>query len=1470
MAQSSSKKNSTHWKEAFDSLPDDLKNALCFLAIHAAPVRKIRIQECCGCMNLTPERVNGKPCYSRSIVDKHSWNPNKIKKIVDELRQLGWIGITTEGFLHCKSVLRERIVHHLVETGQYQQYADVLFTLIGGRYFVASYSEHRSWDRPKHPEDLVRELRHLLITDGIKPLPEVFRYLEQYDGVGDFYRAIWSLFVPQEANCEQHRNWLRAAKIEFRCLVLQYLLLRAISQLECSFDETWNILIETGKDPKCDPVTQVLILDYALCSGKIGDPDLLSFHGPSALGICGGHQAFVAGEYSKAVELYRIALKSLGNLKAVKNAVLPFLSGVFHALAELHAGNRIAVQENAKYAVAKADHVSRGVDIKFPMRLEGCWNLIDMIAQRLIGKTPNQLSINTTSQTAMRPVWLSLLLSAYESAWFQLKPTPAVEQFMVQILPRTESAFPWIAAETVEVCESLGIAKTAVKPYLKTVSDYRKATKTVPLRDLFTARDEWERWLESLQALASETPKGTKKKTATKKEQPKARLIWRVFYEYGSLAFYPYEQKWLPRSGSWGEEKSITMSRLFKQQNKLDYLTDQDRMICSKIRVINKRGYYNSATEYSFKEEIALEFVGHPLLFGMSEKREKLSTRVELIHARPEISMQEKDGKLHVSFSPPLTVYHNIHQSGAYGQYGNPDDSKSDFFTIKESPTRIKVIRLTKTEMQIRSILGEKGRDFPKKAQGALASLLGKLAGDMSVKTDAKVEFADVPAVPVHAMTYIYLAPNGEGIQADFFVRPLGADSPGHRPGVGSEKILGEVGGKNVQTTRNLKDERKKRDEIIAQFSAFGHGAAQSENQYVFESPADALALLAELKDFASEKKNAVGYEVFWPYGEKFSVTSTASFGNFNLSFSSAEDWLAASGTLKVDNETIELQKLLDLLDDDSESRFVKLSDQKFLALTNEFRKRLGELKRLSHSKGKTVQLHPLAAVGMEEFFDAIPTLQKNSVWNDVKKRIDAARDFKAPAPKSFVGDLRDYQFDGYDWLARSAKWGVGCCLADDMGLGKTIQALALLLLRADQGPSLVVAPTSVCFNWEREAAKFAPTLKIKRIQPIAAGNGFSKAERDKLISSAKKRDVLITSYTLMQQEIDLFAKKKYATVILDEAQAIKNPESNRAKAASMLQADFRIGMTGTPIENRLTELWSLFRFLNPGLFGSQKSFEDRFAVPIQRDGSASARSTLRRLVHPFILRRTKSQVMEELPAKTEIVREIELSREEAALYEAARKNALKELQEIKDKNSGPGRLQILAALTRLRQLCCNPKLVLPNSKVESSKLEAFREIMEELQDNKHKVLVFSQFVKHLEILKAELDEMGISYQYLDGSTPVRERQKRVDAFQSGESDAFLISIKAGGSGLNLTAADYVIHTDPWWNPAVEDQATDRAHRIGQTRPVTVYRLITQGTIEEKIVRLHHEKRDIADKLLEGTDQATKLSAEELIEILRS
>jgi SNF2 family DNA or RNA helicase len=315
------------------------------------------------------------------------------------------------------------------------------------------------------------------------------------------------------------------------------------------------------------------------------------------------------------------------------------------------------------------------------------------------------------------------------------------------------------------------------------------------------------------------------------------------------------------------------------------------------------------------------------------------------------------------------------------------------------------------------------------------------------------------------------------------------------------------------------------------------------------------------------------------------------------------------------------------------------------------------------------------------------------------------------------------------------------------------------------------------------------------------------------------------------------------------------------------LQGQFKLLTTGTPIENHLAELWNLFRFINPGLLGSLESFNQRFAIPIERYQDRQARNKLKKLIQPFLLRRTKNQVLEQLPSRTEIALHVDLSQAEMAFYEALRQQALSKLTAL-DAPSGQKHLQILAEIMKLRRACCHTRLVMPDSQLPSAKLQVFGEVLDELLDNKHKALVFSQFVDHLRLIRDYLDEHGIHYQYLDGSTPTGQRKKRVDAFQAGAGDVFLISLKAGGTGLNLTAADYVIHMDPWWNPAVEDQASDRVHRIGQQRPVTIYRLVAKDTIEEKIVDLHQHKRDLADSLLEGADLTGKMSADELLRLL--
>ncbi|MEA1966744.1 MAG: DEAD/DEAH box helicase, partial [Thermodesulfobacteriota bacterium] len=556
----------------------------------------------------------------------------------------------------------------------------------------------------------------------------------------------------------------------------------------------------------------------------------------------------------------------------------------------------------------------------------------------------------------------------------------------------------------------------------------------------------------------------------------------------------------------------------------------------------------------------------------------------------------------------------------------------------------------------------------------------------------------------------------------------------------------------------------------------------------------------------------------------------------------------------------VDMQKLLELTSKSS-SRFIELKDGQFVALTDEFRKRLQELNRYSEKHGKGIRFHPLAALALEGLTTGAGSLKTDNAWKSHVKKIQTAMDFIPLLPSTLKAELRDYQTEGFEWLSCLANWGVGACLADDMGLGKTLQAMAMLLQYAPEGPSLVAAPTSVCMNWEVEAKRFAPTLNT--IQ-------FGSGNRKKILEEAGNFDVVICSYGLLQQAkaSEMLAQVPWQMVVLDEAQAIKNYFTKRSQAAMKLQAKFKLITTGTPIENHLGELWNLFHFINPGLLSSLDNFNKTFALPIEKHHDRQARRHLQKLIKPFILRRRKNQVLEELPARTEVVLTIELSKKEMAFYEALRQQAVEGLAGLQGNSGGKKYLKILAEIMKLRRACCNSMLVDENIALPSSKLEVFGEVLHELLANKHKALVFSQFVGHLGLIRDYLNEHNIEYQYLDGSTPVKQRKIAVDAFQAGKGDVFLISLKAGGLGLNLTAADYVIHMDPWWNPAVEDQASDRAHRIGQKRPVTIYRMVAKDTIEEKIVQMHSQKRDLADGLLKGTDVSSKISPDELLKLI--
>jgi SNF2 family DNA or RNA helicase len=530
--------------------------------------------------------------------------------------------------------------------------------------------------------------------------------------------------------------------------------------------------------------------------------------------------------------------------------------------------------------------------------------------------------------------------------------------------------------------------------------------------------------------------------------------------------------------------------------------------------------------------------------------------------------------------------------------------------------------------------------------------------------------------------------------------------------------------------------------------------------------------------------------------------------------------------------------------------------------LTQRFREQMQIFSSVGELHGDGLRLHPLAVSSLADTLQDMGQISADDAWYEQTQKLQAARDYQPEVPTTLLATLREYQIEGFEWLARLAHWGVGACLADDMGLGKTLQALAVMLLRSHLGPTLVVAPLSVSMNWLSETAKFAPSLRV--VQLVGG-------DRQTQIDCLGANDLLVCSYGLLQQEdiAAMLAKVNWATIVLDEAQAIKNANTKRSKAAMKLQAGFKLVTTGTPIENHLGELWNLFRFINPGLLGTPDQFKQRFAAAIEKGEDPNVRDRLRNLIQPFMLRRTKDQVLTELPSRTEILLQVELSAEEIAFYEALR-------MEIVERFSNPDvpiagqHVQVLAAIMKLRRACCNPALVQPKLKLKSAKLELFKEVLGELLDNGHKALVFSQFVDHLAILRSHLEAEHIAYQYLDGQTPAKQRQQRVEAFQSGVGDVFLISLKAGGTGLNLTAADYVIHMDPWWNPAVEDQASDRAYRMGQQRPVTIYRLVAKGTIEEQIVALHHQKRDLASSLLEGTDVSGRVSIDDLLRLIQA
>ena len=497
--------------------------------------------------------------------------------------------------------------------------------------------------------------------------------------------------------------------------------------------------------------------------------------------------------------------------------------------------------------------------------------------------------------------------------------------------------------------------------------------------------------------------------------------------------------------------------------------------------------------------------------------------------------------------------------------------------------------------------------------------------------------------------------------------------------------------------------------------------------------------------------------------------------------------------------------------------------------------------------------------------------LKKNREYRKLIGKMRSYENGDYEVPQSLESVLREYQRDGFYWIKTLKENGFGGILADDMGLGKTIQILAFLLSEKEQGKvgdelrTLIVAPASLVYNWKKEVERFTPQLSVC----VMAGTAH---ERKELIQNqTSNADVWITSYDLLKRDIELYQDIVFANEIIDEAQYIKNQTTHAAKSVRLVNSSFRMALTGTPMENRLSELWSIFDYLMPGFLYSYTRFRSEIETPIVSDKDEDAMTRLRAMIHPFILRRLKKDVLKELPEKQEEIVTVALSGEQKKLYQAHSQRLKMFLEDQNDEDFAQNKLQILAELTKLRQLCCGPELLLENYKGENAKLETCIELVTQAIAGGHKILLFSQFTSMLDLIGDELKKAKIDYYRIDGSVKKEARMEMVEQFQNPQNQVsvFCISLKAGGTGLNLTAADIVIHYDPWWNKAAQNQATDRAHRIGQKHAINVYQLIAEETIEQKICELQQVKEDLAEEVLSGEGiSSTQFNKDEIMNLL--
>jgi hypothetical protein len=1020
-----------------------------------------------------------------------------------------------------------------------------------------------------------------------------------------------------------------------------------------------------------------------------------------------------------------------------------------------------------------------------------------------------------------------------------------------------EAGYPWIARQGLFLASALSPEYFQREFETLRARSLLEALEARPgeliLSDLIAAKPEWERALEALSELAEQP---------SEEADTSRRVSWYVNLVDGSIERPALQEL---KRGGWSKGRRLTAGQLWPLASELP---PEDQNVLANTREVgpDKREFLPEAIE---------ALVNHPRVFNGSRGGQ----RVDVVRGTARVETRDERGFLSI--------------------YVEPKGARLGVNVVVEGEARLVVYRVTPAMQRVIELLPE-GLRVPKDRERDALAVLGKLS--RGVEVQSRHLGADRP-VTADSTPCLRIAPEAGSWLVQAGARPFGQHGRFFPAGTGKATLSLYTGGERLICTRDLRHEKARVSLLLLACPTLlersldldARAPGEGRESWDFDEMG-LLELLVELSECGEE------HAIEWPESAAVRLRGRATSKSLHGSLRRKKGWYLATGGLRLDDGTEIAIAELTQGAVVAGGRFVRLPNGDYVAIEERVRRVMAALasaEPLGAGSGE-LRLHPAALAALGTLSEAGADGGGFTLDTEAEEWLERARALEHrefEVPSAISAELRSYQLDGFRWLSRLSALGLGACLADDMGLGKTIEILALLAGRLEEGPILVVAPTSVCANWMSEAARFAPSLRVAEYAGAArtellallappaaepageaalagdAASAASDAASASPTSDAPPGPVapgaphlIVCSYGLLQQDADALAAIDWGTLVLDEAQFIKNAESLRARAASRLRARCRIAATGTPVENHLGDLWSIFNFINPGLLGPWRSFQHRYLRPIEQRGEDAVRLGLQEQIKPFILRRTKAEVLADLPPLTTVQHTVQLSESEARGYALLRRQIHEKLYTTHGKREN--KLEILAEITRLRRYCCHPRLVFPQADGEASKLQAMLDLVLELRENQHRALVFSQYVDFLELVRQRLDEAEVSYQYLDGSTPRAQRSARVAAFQAGEGTLFLISLKAGGFGLNLTAADYVIHLDPWWNPAVEAQATDRAHRIGQERPVTVYRLITKDTIEESIVALHENKRALAEALLSEGSDAAQLSVNELISLI--